>query len=270
MKVKKAVIPAAGLGTRFLPATKSIPKEMLTVVDRPIIHYVVEEAVKSGIDDILIITGDGKEAIENYFDKPSKELVDALKRKGREKELERIMGISEIADIHYIRQGEPLGLGHAISRAKSHVDGEPFAVLLGDDIIDSKVPCMQQLMEVYGKYGGMVVATEEVVFQPEKYGMIVGEHLGGNIYKITDMVEKPKEPVSNMAIVGRYVLKPEIFDHIGGKGHGGEIQITDALRKMISDGIYALKFEGKRYDCGNPEEWLRTNIELGKKDRSIF
>jgi len=260
----KAVIPAAGLGTRFLPATKNIPKEMLTVIDRPIIHYVVEEAVKSGIDDILIITGRGKRAIEDYFDY-SPELAKVLREKGKDEILERLSRISDMADIHYIRQGEPLGLGHAILRAKKHVDGEPFAVLLGDDIVDSKVPCIKQLMNVYNKYEKTVVATEEVEFEPEKYGMIVGEHIGGNVYKVTDMVEKPKEPISNMAVVGRYILKPEIFNYIGEKGHGGEIQITDALRKMINDGVYALMFEGKRYDCGNPREWLRTNIELAKK-----
>jgi len=270
VKVKKAVIPAAGLGTRLLPITKSMPKEMLPVINRPVIHYVVEEAIKAGIDDILIITGKGKRAIEDYFDR-NFELEYYLRERGKERELELVREISEMVDIYYVRQKKPLGLGDAILHAEKHVNGEPFAVLLGDDIIVSERPGIGQLVEVYERFNAPVLGVETVEWEAvEKYGIVAGEEVESGLYKVKDLVEKPKkeEAPSNVAIVGRYVLTPEVFDALREvkPDKRGEIQLTDALRLLVGNGrsMYAKTIEGKRYDVGTPEGWLRANVELGR------
>ncbi len=260
----KAVIPAAGLGTRFLPATKAQPKEMLPVFDKPTIQYVVEEAVASGIDDILIVTGKGKRSIEDHFDR-SFELEYILKENDKDEYLREVEAISELADIYYVRQKEQKGLGDAIYCARKHIDGEPFAVLLGDTITRSEVPCTKQLMDVYEKYGSSAIAVEEVpVDKVERYGIIKGQKKDENLYLIEDMVEKPSvdEAPSNLAIMGRYVLDSKIFDHIEDvpPGFGGEIQLTDAMRLL--DDIYGYVFQGKTYDIGNKVEWLKTSLEF--------
>ncbi|MDP3484328.1 MAG: UTP--glucose-1-phosphate uridylyltransferase GalU [Methanobacteriaceae archaeon] len=260
----KAVIPAAGLGTRFLPATKAQPKEMLPVFDKPTIQYVVEEAVASGIDDILIVTGKGKRSIEDHFDR-SFELEYILKENDKDEYLREVEAISELADIYYVRQKEQKGLGDAIHCARKHIDGEPFAVLLGDTITRSDVPCTKQLMDVYEKYGSSAIAVEEVpVDKVERYGIIKGQKKDENLYLIEDMVEKPAvdEAPSNLAIMGRYVLDSKIFDHIDDvpPGFGGEIQLTDAMRLL--DDIYGYVFQGKTYDIGNKVEWLKTSLEF--------
>ena len=263
----KAVIPAAGLGTRFLPATKNMPKEMLPVVDKPAIQYVVDEAVQAGIDDILIITGRGKGAIENHFD-VAYELEDVLKKRNEEDKLQEIRKISEMVDIHYIRQKKPLGLGHAILRAKKHVDGENFAVLLGDDIIISHTPCIGQLMNQFNEYEGAIIAVGEVPMEyVERYGIIGYRKINERIYEVDSIVEKPSrdEAPSNLAVMGRYILPPEIFDCIEATkpGYGGEIQLTDALQLLIKKRkIYAYKFDGERFDLGDKFDWLKTNIEI--------
>jgi len=260
----KAVIPAAGLGTRFLPATKAQPKEMLPVFDKPTIQYVVEEAVASGIDDILIVTGKGKRSIEDHFDR-SFELEYFLRENDKNDYLEEVEAISELADIYYVRQKEQKGLGDAIYCARKHIDGEPFAVLLGDTITRSDVPCTKQLIDVYEKYGSSAIAVEEVPLDKvERYGIINGQEKDEKLYLIEDMVEKPpadKAP-SNLAIMGRYVLDSKIFDHIDEvpPGFGGEIQLTDAMRLL--DEIYGYVFQGKTYDIGNKVEWLKTSLEF--------
>lgn len=260
----KAVIPAAGLGTRFLPATKAQPKEMLPVFDKPTIQYVVEEAVASGIDDILIVTGKGKRSIEDHFDR-SFELEYFLKENDKNDYLEEVEAISELADIYYVRQKEQKGLGDAIYCARKHIDGEPFAVLLGDTITRSDIPCTRQLIDVYEKYGSSAIAVEEVPLDKvERYGIINGQEKDDKLYLIEDMVEKPpvdKAP-SNLAIMGRYVLNSSIFDHIDEvpPGFGGEIQLTDAMRLL--DEIYGYVFQGKTYDIGNKVEWLKTSLEF--------
>lgn len=262
----KAVIPAAGLGTRFLPATKAQPKEMLPLVDKPAIQYVVEECVESGIDDILIITGRGKRAIEDHFDHSIK-LEAALSEK-KPKLLREVQEISDLADIHYVRQKKPLGLGHAISCAKKHVDGQPFCVLLGDDIIYSKTPAIKQCMKVHEETGGSVIACEHV--PPERirqYGIVDVEEGEGSYHRIKDLVEKPskEEAPSDIGIVGRYLLDAAIFDEIKktGKGHGGEIQLTDALKSLNQEkDIYSLLFEGKRYDLGTKFDFLKASVEF--------
>lgn len=270
MKVRKAVIPAAGLGTRFLPATKAQPKEMLPIVDKPTIQYIVEEAIASGIEDILIVTGRGKRAIEDHFDK-SYELEDILKRKGDEEMLSLVQDISNLVNLNYVRQKEPRGLGHAINCARSFIDNEPFAVLLGDDIVDSGVPCLKQLIDVYEKYQTAVLGVQNVPDSDvSKYGIIKGEPVGDRIYKVTDMVEKPdpdKAP-SNIAILGRYIITPEIFTHLENAtpGKGGEIQLTDALKKLLASGsMYAYNFSGKRYDVGNKLGFLEATVEFALK-----
>ena len=260
----KAVIPAAGLGTRFLPATKAQPKEMLPVFDKPTIQYVVEEAVASGIDDILIVTGKGKRSIEDHFDR-SFELEYSLKESGKNDYLEMVESISEIADIYYVRQKEQKGLGDAIYCARKHIDGEPFAVLLGDTITRSDVPCTKQLMDVHDKYGSSAIAVEEVPCDKvERYGIIKGSLKEENLYLIENMIEKPSvdEAPSNLAIMGRYILDSKIFDYIDEvpPGFGGEIQLTDAMRLL--DDIYGLVFKGKTYDIGNKVEWLKTSLEF--------
>lgn len=262
----KAVIPAAGHGTRFLPATKAQPKEMLPLVDKPAIQFVVEEAVASGIDDILIITGRGKRAIEDHFDR-SVELEMLLKKQGKSELLAEIEHIAGLADIHFIRQKEARGLGHAISCAEKHVNDEPFVVLLGDDIVHSRVPCTRQIIEWYNKYNSPVIAVEKVPEQMiESYGIVDGEEVEESIYLIKDLIEKPKpsEAPSNLGIIGRYVLTPEIFDSIREtkKGKGGEIQLTDALRILNKkQRMFACDFEGVRYDLGNKIDYLKATVE---------
>lgn len=267
----KAVIPAAGLGTRFLPATKAQPKEMLPVFNKPTIQYVVEEAVASGIDDILIVTGKGKRSIEDHFDK-SFELEYFLRNCGKMDNLLEIEAISEMADIYYVRQKNQKGLGDAILCAKKHVDGDPFAVLLGDTIASSNVPCTKQLLDIYEKYGSSTIAIERVPDEKvERYGIIKGKNVSGSIYEIEDLVEKPKlhEAPSNLAITGRYILAPEVFDHIENlsPGFGGEIQLTDAMKSL--DQIYGHVFDGKIFDIGNTVEWLKSSIEFALRDPEV-
>ena len=264
----KAVIPAAGLGTRFLPATKAQPKEMLPVFDKPTIQYVIEEAVASGIDDILIVTGKGKRSIEDHFDR-SFELEYNLQENGKEDYLEKMKEISDLANIYYVRQKKQKGLGDAIYSAKKYVGDEPFAIMLGDTITKANVPCIKQLIDVYNKYNASTIAVEAVPCEKvERYGIIKGNAVENNIYKIEKLVEKPpvdKAP-SNLAIMGRYLLEAEIFDHIEDTkpGFGGEIQLTDAMSKL--NDIYAQVFQGKTYDIGNRIEWLKTSIEFAMDD----
>ena len=260
----KAVIPAAGFGTRFLPATKAQPKEMLPVYSKPTIQYVVEEAVNSGIDDILIITGKGKRTIEDHFDK-SFELEYNLEQKGKTDYLKQVQDITNMADIHYIRQKKQKGLGDAVRCAKKHIGNEPFAVLLGDTFTYSDVPCTKQLMNVHDKYGGSVIAIEELPeYKIERYGIVDGTQLEENTYKVNNLVEKPKleDAPSNLGITGRYILTADIFDKLDNtvEGVGGEIQLTDAINAQ--DDVYACTFEGKIYDIGNTLEWLKSSIDM--------
>ncbi|MCE5222084.1 MAG: UTP--glucose-1-phosphate uridylyltransferase GalU [Clostridium sp.] len=270
MNVKKAIIPAAGLGTRFLPATKAQPKEMLPIVDKPTIQYLVEEAVESGIEEILIITGRNKRAIEDHFDK-SVELEDELERSNKEELHKLIQNISNMADIYYIRQKEPKGLGHAISRAKTFVGNEPFAVMLGDDIVDSEVPCLKQLINCYDKYKTSILGVQEVKeSEVSKYGIVECLKIEDRIYKVNDMIEKPEfeEAPSNIAILGRYIITPNIFDVLEKTKPGkcGEIQLTDALKELLKqEAVYAHCFEGKRYDVGDKMGFLQANIEFALK-----
>ncbi|MBN1597065.1 MAG: UTP--glucose-1-phosphate uridylyltransferase GalU [Bacteroidales bacterium] len=273
--VRKAVIPAAGFGTRFLPITKSQPKEMIPIVDTPTIQYVVEEAVSSGITDILMIIGKGKRAIEEHFDR-SFELENMLTEKKKLKELEEIRNITRIADIHFIWQKEMNGLGDAIRYARFHVENEPFAVLLGDTVISGKgKPITRQLIDVYDKYKKSVVALEEVdISEVSRYGIISGERLDKNLVKATDFVEKPKQEVtpSRLAIASRYIFTPQIFDYLEKtkRGINNEIQLTDAMRAMVKEHeMYGLCFDGKRYDIGNKLDFLKTNIEFGLKNKEI-
>ncbi|MFC2162820.1 UTP--glucose-1-phosphate uridylyltransferase GalU [Candidatus Altiarchaeota archaeon] len=270
----KAVIPAAGLGTRFLPATKSMPKEMLPLVDTPSIQFVVEECLNSGIDDIIIITGRGKRAIEDYFDH-SMELELVLKQKENKKMLDLISRISDMANIHFIRQKRALGLGHAISRAEKHVGSEPFTVLLGDDIVFSKTPCTKQLVDLYNKYQNPVIAVEKVPKHMIKsYGIVDVKHVEDSLHLIKSLVEKPEpdKAPSNLGIIGRYLLTPDIFDAIKQTkpGRGGEIQLTDALHKLNEErSMYAWEFEGIRYDLGNKFDYLRASIEYALRRKDI-
>ena len=267
----KAIIPAAGLGTRFLPATKAQPKEMLPVYDKPTIQYVVEEAVASGINDIIIVTGRHKRSIEDHFDKYY-ELEYNLQKAGKDRDLKEIRKITDLADICYVRQKEQNGLGDAIKCGQRHIGGEPFAVLLGDSITKGPTPCTKQLIDVYNKYNASAISLEEVPLEKvERYGIIKGSEAEKDIYKIEELVEKPpmdKAP-SNLAIMGRYVLTPDIFDKIDETepGVGGEIQLTDALQKL--DSIYGVTFEGKTYDIGNRLEWLKTSIEFALDDNEF-
>ena len=272
--VKKAIFPAAGLGTRFLPATKASPKEMLPLVDKPLIQYVVEEAIASGIEEIIIITGRGKRAIEDHFD-ISYELENVLKEKGNTKSLAEIKKISNMVDICYVRQKEALGLGHAILCAKNLVRDEPFAVLLGDDIIDSEVPALKQMLEIYNKYGASVIAVQEVDrSQVSSYGIIKAVPIADGVYKIYDMVEKPsiEDAPSNLAIIGRYILAPEIIGLLEKTepGRGKEIQLTDALRELVKTmPVYGYKFQGKRYDAGDKLGFLQATVEIGLKNEEF-
>ena len=274
MRVRKAVIPAAGLGTRMLPITKSMPKEMLPIVDRPVIHYVVEEAIKAGIEDILIITGKGKRAIEDYFDR-SFELEYYLREKGKLEELKQVEEIGEMVDIYYVRQKKPLGLGDAILHAEKHVNGEPFAVLLGDDIIISQKPAIKQLIEVAEKRNSQVIGVEKVPKElVSKYGIISGEKVDEDLYRIDDLIEKPspEEAPSDIAIIGRYVLLPEVFDFIRElpPGKGGEIQLTDALRNMVASyQTLAKMIRGRRYDVGTKLGFVMANVELSLKQENL-
>lgn len=274
LKVRKAVIPAAGLGTRFLPATKAQPKEMLPIVDKPTIQYIIEEAIASGIEDILIVTGRGKRAIEDHFDK-SYELEDILRRKGEEELLSLVQDISNLASVNYIRQKEPKGLGHAIYCARSFIDNEPFAVLLGDDIVDSEEPCLKQLIDVYDRYDATVLGVQHVPAEDvSKYGIIKYSKTDDRVFCVSDLVEKPdrdKAP-SNVAILGRYIITPEIFDQLekAVPGKGGEIQLTDALKMMLSSNlIYAYDFVGKRYDVGNRLGFLEATVEFALKRKEL-
>ena len=270
MKVKKAIIPAAGLGTRFLPATKAQPKEMLPIVDKPTIQFIIEEAIASGIEEILIITGRNKKCIEDHFDK-SIELEMELEKSGKSDLLELVRDISDMVDIHYIRQKEPKGLGHAIYCAKTFVGSEPFAVMLGDDVVDSKVPCLKQLIDCYSEYNTSILGVQKVPEdQVNKYGIINGRFIEDRVYKVNDLVEKPspEEAPSNIAILGRYIITPEIFKHIENTkpGKGGEIQLTDALKSLITQEVmYAYEFDGKRYDVGDKLGILQATFEYALK-----
>ena len=274
MKVRKAIIPAAGLGTRFLPATKAQPKEMLPIVDKPTIQYIIEEAVASGIEEILIITGRNKKSIEDHFDK-SVELEMELEKAGKQEMLELVRGISDMVDIHYIRQKEPRGLGHAIHCAKSFVGNEPFAVMLGDDVVDSEVPCLKQLIDCFNEYkttilGVQTVAPENV----DKYGIVDGIHIEDRVYKVKRLVEKPaiEESPSNVAILGRYIITSQIFEILENTkpGKGNEIQLTDALETLIrNEAMYAYDFEGRRYDVGDKLGFLQATVEFALKREEL-
>jgi UTP--glucose-1-phosphate uridylyltransferase len=267
MKVRKAVIPAAGLGTRFLPATKATPKEMLPLIDTPSIQLVVEEAVRSGLTDILIVTGRNKRSIEDHFDR-SIELESFLESKGKFDELKQIRELSEMATIHYIRQGEAAGLGHAVAVAEPHVGGEPFAVLLGDDLIHESMPLLPEMLRVMERYGRSVVAAQEVPREDiSLYGCITPEFIEENLARVTSIVEKPavEEAPSNFAVIGRYVFMPEIFDALRETkpGRGDEIQLTDAINLLAQDqAVYAYTFETGRFDVGNKLDYLRATVEL--------
>lgn len=279
MKIRKAVFPAAGLGTRFLPATKSQPKEMLPLVDKPVIQYVIEEAMASGIDNIIIVTGRGKNAIEDHFD-VSYELEKILESRGKTDLLEQVRAISKMVSIAYVRQKEALGLGHAILVAKPLVGDEPFAVLLGDDIIDAEVPCTQQMISVFEKHQSSVLATQ-IVEGPDisRYGVIKGRPVEDGFdpvrtYKVEDLVEKPPfaEAPSNLAIIGRYILTPEIFDVLEktGADKSGEIQLTNGLRLLRErQSIHAYRFEGKRYDAGDKLGFLKATVEFALKREDL-
>jgi len=267
VKVRKAVIPAAGLGVRFLPATKALPKEMLPIVDKPTIQYIVEEAIASGIEDILIITGRSKKAIEDHFDK-SVELEYQLTAKGNLDLLEIVQDISHMANVFYVRQKEPLGLGHAVLFARQFVGCEPFAVLLGDDIIKSDRPCLRQMIDVYEEKQASVLAVLEVPREEvRKYGIISGEEQGDNTYRINDLVEKPQveHAPSRLAVIGRYIIHPRVFPLLAETlpGAGGEIQLTDALRVLCREQpMYGLAYQGQRYDVGDKLGYLRATVEF--------
>lgn len=265
-KVTKAIIPAAGLGTRFLPATKAMPKEMLPLIDKPTIQYIVEEAIASGIEDIIIVTGKGKRAIEDHFDK-NFELEDNLFKKGKYELLEKVRASSKV-EIHYIRQKEPKGLGHAVWCARKFIGNEPFAVLLGDDVVKAEKPCLKQLMDQYDSLQSSVIGVQEVPdTETHRYGIINPVAVDGRSYQVSNYVEKPKQGTapSNLAIMGRYILTPEIFDFLDQQelGAGGEIQLTDAIQKLNEiQNVFAYNFEGKRYDVGEMLGFIRTTIEF--------
>ncbi len=274
MEVKKAVIPVAGLGTRFLPVTKSMPKEMLPIIDKPVIHYVVEEAIASGIDDIIFITGRSKRSIEDYFD-DSPELEYHLKQNNQQNLLKIVQDISSMVDLHYIRQKEPKGLGDAILTARKHINDEPFAVLLGDDIIVNETPCTKQLIDNFYKYGRSTLAVEEVPLEKTgSYGIIKGTPLDDSLYVLEDIVEKPRpeDAPSNIGAIGRYVFTSEILDCIKetATGFGNEIQLTDGIR-LLNDQqkIYAYKFTGKRYDTGDKTEYVKAIIDFALNNEDM-
>jgi len=268
MNVKKAVVPAAGMGTRFLPATKAQPKEMLPVIDKPVIHFVIEELIESGIDDILIITGRGKRAIEDYFDK-NLDLERHLEAAGKKELLKEVQELSDLVDVHYVRQKEQLGLGHAILCAERHIGDEAFAVLLGDTVVESQVPCTKQLMDISKKYNASSVAVEKVPKEKiSRYGIIGGKTVEDRVIDIDTFVEKPQldNAPSDLGMVGRYILGPEIFDNLKNTkpGVGGEVQLTDALMSMLSEQkIYGYEFDGVRYDLGNKFDYLKAIVKSG-------
>ena len=274
MQVRKAVIPAAGLGTRFLPATKAQPKEMLPIVDKPTLQFIIEEAVDSGIEEILIITGRNKTSIENHFDK-SVELELELEKKGKNDLLEEVRKISDMVNIHYIRQKEPLGLGHAIYCAKSFIGDEPFAVLLGDDVVYAKKPCLKQMIEVYDEYKTTILGVQDVPKEDvDKYGIVDGECIKDRVYKVEDLIEKPalEDAPSNIAILGRYIINPTIFEILEHTepGKGGEIQLTDALKELAKkEDMYAYNFEGRRYDVGDKQGFLEATVEYALRREDL-
>lgn len=274
MKVRKAVIPAAGLGTRFLPATKAIPKEMLPIVDKPTIQYIVEEVIASGIEDILIITGRNKGSIEEHFDR-APELEYNLEKNNNEELLEEVRKISKMINIHTVRQKNPLGLGHAIYCAKSFVGNEPFAVLLGDDIVDSKKPCLKQMLEIFEEYQSTILGVQPVGWENvSKYGIVSGNKIKDRIYTVNDLVEKPKKEVAptNIAILGRYIITPKIFEILRNTktGVGGEIQLTDGLKELCNiEDVYAYIFEGRRYDVGNKMGFLEATVDYALKREDL-
>jgi UTP--glucose-1-phosphate uridylyltransferase len=273
-RVLKAIIPAAGLGTRFLPATKAMPKEMLPIVDKPTIQYIVEEAVASGIEDIIIVTGKGKRAIEDHFDF-AHELEQNLLEKGKLDILEKVRYATDLADIHYIRQKEPKGLGHAVWCARNFIGDEPFAVLLGDDIVQSETPCLKQLMNVYEETHSSVIGVQTVPNEEtHRYGIVEPSVQDGRRYQVNNFVEKPKQGTapSNLAIMGRYILTPEIFMYLEQQetGAGGEIQLTDAIQKLNQiQRVFAYDFEGKRYDVGEKVGFVKTTIEFALQEPSL-
>lgn len=274
MKIKKAVFPVAGLGTRFLPATKASPKEMLPLIDKPLVQYVVEEAVSSGIEQILFVTGRGKRAIEDHFD-IAFELESILRQKGNSEAVKEMRDIADLVSIFYVRQKEALGLGHAILCAREFINEEPFAVLLGDDIIDAQTPCLSQLMDVFNHYHGSVLALERVPLDNiSSYGCVKANTISDRVYEVTDLVEKPKrdEAPSDLAIIGRYVLTPEIFPILEKQeaGKGGEIQLTDAIKKLSArEAIYGCRFEGTRYDCGDKLGFLKATVDMALKHEEM-
>lgn len=271
MTIRKAIIPAAGLGTRFLPATKAMPKEMLPILDKPTIQYIVEEAAKAGIEDIIIVTGKHKRAIEDHFD-TQKELEMTLQEKGKLDLLERVQYPTDLSNIFYVRQKEQKGLGHAIYTAKQFIGDEPFAVLLGDDIVDSETPAIQQLMEQYETTGKSVIGVQTVPdSETHRYGIIAPQAQEGRLYDVAKFVEKPAQGTapSSLAIMGRYVLSPKIFDYLATQteGSGGEIQLTDAIERLNKDDkVYAYDFEGTRYDVGEKVGFVKTTIEYALKN----
>lgn len=278
-KVRKAVFPAAGLGTRFLPATKAMPKEMLPLVDKPLIQYGVEEAMQSGVQNIIIVTGRGKSAIEDHFD-VSFELEHLLESRNKKELLATVRQVSDLINVAYVRQKEALGLGHAVLRAKELVGHEPFAAILSDDIIDAETPALRQLLDVYEFYGASVVALMEVPRENiSAYGVVDAEPVtdvsgGGRLYRIRNLVEKPKpqDAPSNLAIIGRYVLTPEVFDSLDSiePGSGGELQLTDGLKHVLrSRPIYGYRFEGTRYDAGDKQGFLRATVEFALKRHDL-
>lgn len=279
MKIQKAVLPVAGLGTRFLPATKAAPKEMLPIVDKPLVQYAVEEVVASGIPMVIFVTGRGKEAIENHFD-VSFELEHQLSGRGKQGLRKLVRSIAKLLKVTYVRQQGALGLGHAILTAKELIGDEPFAVVLSDDVVDSRVPCLRQMLDVYERYGRSVVAIQRVEKAAvSSYGIIRGVQVedsswNGRLYRVEDMIEKPspaKAP-SNLAIIGRYILTPAIFSELGSTkaGAGGEIQLTDAMRRLLEkEPVYGLVFEGRRYDAGDKLGFLEATVELALKRKDL-
>ncbi|MED3910373.1 UTP--glucose-1-phosphate uridylyltransferase GalU [Peribacillus simplex] len=272
-KVRKAIIPAAGLGTRFLPATKAMPKEMLPIVDKPTIQYIIEEAVASGIEDIIIVTGKGKRAIEDHFDNAF-ELENNLMEKNKFELLEKVQAPSKV-DIHYIRQKEPKGLGHAVWCARKFIGNEPFAVLLGDDIVQAETPCLKQLMNEYDKTLSSVIGVQTVPEEEtHRYGIVDPSNQNGRRYEVTNFVEKPAKGTapSNLAIMGRYIFTPEIFMFLEKQelGAGGEIQLTDAIQKLNEiQRVFAYDFEGKRFDVGEKLGFIQTTIEFALNDKTL-
>ncbi|MBS4198396.1 UTP--glucose-1-phosphate uridylyltransferase GalU [Bacillus sp. FJAT-49732] len=274
MKVRKAIIPAAGLGTRFLPATKAMPKEMLPIVDKPTIQYIIEEAIESGIEDIIIVTGKGKRAIEDHFDH-SFELEQNLYEKGKFDLLNEVQKSSQLVDIHYIRQKEPKGLGHAIWCARKFIGNEPFAILLGDDIVQAEKPCLKQMIEQYERYNASILGVQSVPKNDvSRYGIVDVNKIGERFYNVNNLIEKPseEEAPSNLAIMGRYILNPRVFEILADQkpGAGGEIQLTDAIATLNHyEAVFAYDFEGVRYDVGEKLGFIQTTIEFALQREDI-